>query len=158
GKRLAATIETEEGKRMAEALMKQLTGGDKVRARKVFKDFFEFEPSHKIILAANHKPTIHGTDHGVWRRIKLVPFTVTIPDKEKDKTLPDKLKAELAGILAWAVRGCLDWQRFGMAEPVEVREATTRYQAEQDSVQGFLNECCTRHPDAKVNSSALLAA
>jgi P4 family phage/plasmid primase-like protien len=158
GRRFVATIETEEGKRLAEALMKQMTGGDKVRARRMRQDFFEFSPTHKIVLAANHKPVIRGTDHAVWRRIKMVPFTVTIPDEEKDKALPEKLKAELPGVLGWAVRGCLDWQRHGLGEPDEVRKATTEYQAEQDTVQGFLNECCFINSDARVKSSALLEA
>jgi P4 family phage/plasmid primase-like protien len=158
GKRFVVTIETEEGKRLAEALMKQMTGGDKMRARKMRQDFFEFDQTHKIILAANHKPVIRGTDHANWRRIKLVPFTVTIPDEEKDKNLPDKLKAELPGILAWAVRGCIEWQRHGLGEPDEVRQATTAYQAEQDTVQGFLDDCCFVHTSAAVNSSALLDA
>jgi putative DNA primase/helicase len=155
GRRLVATIETEEGKRLAEALMKQLTGGDKVRARKMRQDFFEFAPTHKIVLCANHKPVVRGTDLAVWRRIKLVPFGVTIPEHEKDRALPGKLKAELPGILAWAVRGCLDWQREGLAEPDEVRQATEEYQREQDTVEKFLAECCLRVPEAKVKVSAL---
>jgi putative DNA primase/helicase len=158
GKRLVATIETEEGKRLAEALMKQLTGGDRMRARKMHQNFFEFDQTWKIILAANHKPVIHGTDHAAWRRIKMIPFTVTIPENEKDKALPTKLKAEQSGILTWAVQGCLDWQRSGLGEPDEVRQATAGYQAEQDTVQGFIDECCQIHPEAKVQSSALLKA
>jgi putative DNA primase/helicase len=158
GKRFVATIETEEGKRIAEALMKQMTGGDKVRARKCFKDFFEFDATHKIVLAANHKPTIKGTDHANWRRIKLVPFTVTIPDEEKDKELPQKLKNELPGILAWAVRGCLDWQKYGLGEPEEIKAATDKYRVEQDSVEGFIKECCAIHPEFRVKASTLFGA
>jgi P4 family phage/plasmid primase-like protien len=158
GKRFVATIETEEGKRVAEALMKQLTGGDKVRARKMRQDFFEFDPTHKIFLAANHKPAVKGTDHAVWRRIKLVPWTVTIPDREKDKALPDKLKAELPGILNWAIQGCLDWQQNGMQEPDEVRQATAQYQREQDIIERFLCECCVRQPWAKIKVSTLYEA
>jgi putative DNA primase/helicase len=155
GKRFVATIETEEGKRMAEALMKQITGGDRVRARKLYKDFFEFEPTHKIVLAANHKPAIRGTDHAAWRRIKLMPFAVTIPEEEKDKALPAKLKAELPGILNWALKGCLDWQAHGMGEPEEVMQATDLYRAEQDTVEQFLTECCVRIPEARVKVAAL---
>jgi P4 family phage/plasmid primase-like protien len=158
GRRFVATIETEEGKRLAESLMKQLTGGDKVRARKMRMDFFEFSPTHKIILAANHKPAIRGCDLAVWRRIKLVPFIVTIPDKEKDKNLPGKLREELPGILAWAVRGCMDWQRHGLGEPDEVRVATDDYRAEQDLLSSFLTSACTLMPEARAKSSALLEA
>jgi putative DNA primase/helicase len=158
GRRVVATIETEEGKRLAEALLKQMTGGDKVRARKMRQDFFEFQPTHKIILAANHKPTVRGTDQAVWRRIKLVPFTVTIPDDEKDKSLAEKLKAELPGVLNWALAGCRAWREHGLGEPDEVRQATATYRAEQDSVQGFLEECCVLHPEARIKGSALLEA
>jgi putative DNA primase/helicase len=153
-----ATIETEEGKRIAEALMKQMTGGDRIRARKMRQDHFEFKATHKIVLAANHKPQVRGTDFAVWRRIKLVPFTVTIAEKDKDKELPQKLQAELPGILAWAVAGCLDWRRHGLGEPEEVRQATLSYQAEQDTVQAFLDECCHVHAEARAQSAPLLAA
>jgi putative DNA primase/helicase len=103
GKRFVCTIETEEGKRLAEALMKQMTGGDRMRARRMREDFWEFPPTHKIFLAANHKPTVRGTDHAVWRRIKLVPFTVRITDAEKDRQLPEKLKKEVLPGLQWVV-------------------------------------------------------
>ena len=156
GRRCVATIETEEGKRMAEALMKQLTGCDRIKARKMHKDFFEFKPTHKILLAANHKPTVRGTDYAVWRRIKLVPFTVTIPEGEKDKGLPEKLKAERSGVLRWAVAGCVAWRSDGLAEPDEVRRATAEYQAEQDTLGEFLAARCFVHPDARVKAAALL--
>ena len=113
GRRLVATIETDEGKRLAESLMKQLTGGDRISARRMREDFWQFEPSHKIFLAANHKPSIRGTDYAVWRRVKLIPFAVTIPESKQDKHLTDKLKSEISGILNWAIRGCLDWLEFG---------------------------------------------
>jgi putative DNA primase/helicase len=158
GKRFVATIETEEGKRLAEALMKQMTGGDKIRARFLFKNHFEFSPTHKIVLAANHKPVIKGQDYANWRRIKLVPWTVTIPKDEKDLGLPDKLRAELPGILVWALQGLRDWQEAGMAEPAEVTEATAAYQVEQDQVQAFLSEECILNPAAKCKASALLTA
>jgi putative DNA primase/helicase len=156
GRRFVATIETDQGKRMAEALMKQLTGGDAVRARKMRQDFFEMTPTWKIFLAANYKPTIRGQDFAAWRRIKLIPFVVTIPDAEKDKELPDKLRAEWRGILRWAVEGCLLWQKEGLGEPEEVRKATDDYKADQDLVQGFINECCFCHPTAKAAAAVLL--
>jgi putative DNA primase/helicase len=158
GKRFVATIETEQGKDMAEALTKQLTSGDKVRARKMRQDFFEFDPTFKIVLAANYMPQVRGTDYAIWRRIKTVPFTVTIGEAEKDKHLPDKLRAELPGILSWAVAGCMDWRRHGMAEPDEVRLATAAYQSEQDTVAKFLAECCVTHREARVKVSVLFDA
>ena len=117
GARFVTTIETEGGKRLAEALVKQLTGGDRIRARRMRQDYFEFLPSHKILFAGNHLPRIRGTDVGIWRRICLVPFDVQIPDSQKDATLGDKLEAELPGILAWAVEGAVQWYRNGLQVP-----------------------------------------
>src|SRR5690606_33658354 len=114
GKRLVASIETEEGSRLRESLVKELTGGDRISARRMKEDYWEFEPTHKIVLATNHKPQIRGTDHAIWRRVHLVPFTVTIPDDQQDRDLPSKLRGELPGILAWCVRGCLEWQQIGL--------------------------------------------
>jgi putative DNA primase/helicase len=142
GKRFVACIETEEGRRMAEALVKELTGGDRVRARRMREDFWEFVPTHHIWLVSNHKPVITGTDHGIWRRIKLIPFNVVIPDAEQDKKLPAKLAAELPGILNWAIAGCLDWQQNGMREPEIVQAATSEYSSEMDEVGQFIDQYC----------------
>jgi putative DNA primase/helicase len=158
GRRFVATVETDEGKRMAESLMKQLTGGENLKARRMHQDFFEVPPTWTIFLASNHHPAIRGTDFAVWRRIRLIPFTVTIADDKKDKDLTAKLRAEFAGILAWAVRGCLEWQRLGLADPEEVTQATAEYQREQDSMSNFIAECCIVAEYARVMSSALLAA
>ncbi len=142
GKRMVAAIETDHGNRLAESLVKELTGGDRIRARRMREDFWEFAPTHKVILCTNHKPKIRGTDHAIWRRIRLIPFTVTIPEERKDKAMPEKLRAELPGVLAWMVRGCLDWQRRGLGTPEEVKAATAHYRSEQDLLAGFLDECC----------------
>ena len=99
GSRFVVAVDMEDGKRMAEALVKQMTGGDRIKARFMHQDFFEFQPTHKLFLAANHMPIIRGTDHGIWRRIRLVPFTVTIQDEKQDKGLLAKLRTELSGIL-----------------------------------------------------------
>lgn len=155
GARFVASVEVEDGRRLAEALVKQLTGGDRVKARFMRGDFFEFNPTHKVLLAANHKPPIEGTDRAIWRRIKLIPFDVTIPDAEKDERLPEKLRAELPRILAWAVRGCLAWQRDGLGEPDEVRRATQEYRQEMDVLAAFIEERCVIHKDATAPAAAL---
>lgn len=142
GKRLVVVSETEDGQRLAESLMKDMTGGDRMRARHCHKDNFEFAPTYKIILATNHKPEVRDTGHGTWRRIKVIPFKVTIPDGKQDKHLFDKLRAELSGILAWTVQGCLLWQRDGLEPPREVDVETDDYRREQDVLRGFIEECC----------------
>jgi putative DNA primase/helicase len=158
GKRFVACIETDEHKRLAESLVKDLTGGDRLRARRMREDFWEFTPSHKAILCTNHKPVIRGTDYAMWRRIHLVPFNVTIPEVERDKKLGEKLSAELPGILAWAVRGCLAWQRDGLGTPSEVVEATMVFRSQQDVLGQFMDECCHNGEKAQSRASVLYAA
>ena len=158
GTRFVSAVEAEAGRRLDEALVKQLTGGDTITARFLFKEFFDFKPQFKIWLAANHKPNIAGTDHGIWRRIRLVPFTVTIPPAEQDKRLPELLKEELPGILAWAIRGCLAWRQHGLGVPAEVRAATASYRDEMDVFGGFLDERCVADEGAHVTSKDLNAA
>jgi P4 family phage/plasmid primase-like protien len=142
GARFVACSETDERRRLAEALVKQLTGRERIRARGMRQDFWEFDPTHTICLATNHKPEVRGTDHAIWRRLKLVPFEVKIPEEEKDKKLPEKLRAELPGILAGIVRGCLDYQREGLGEPDEVRRATVAYRNEMDVLAAFIEDRC----------------
>ncbi len=158
GKRLVCSIETEDGRRLAESLVKSLTGGDRIRARRMHEDFWEFTPSHKLILACNHRPVIRGTDYGIWRRIRLIPFNVVIPAEEQDKNLAAKLAAELQGILAWAVQGCMDWQRHGLSEPAEVVDATASYRVEQDALAEFISQRCTLDPDTYDRACRLFAA
>jgi putative DNA primase/helicase len=155
GVRLAVTTEVEQGKRLAEVLVKQLSGGDRLLARRMRQDYFEFEPTHKLFMAGNHLPVIRGTDHAVWRRIALVPFTVTVPEGEQIKDLADKLRAEAPGIFRWCVRGCLDWQAFGLSEPAEVRAATGQYRSDMDILGDFLAERCVVLPGAEVTSAEL---
>jgi putative DNA primase/helicase len=152
GKRLAVTMEVEQGNKLAEVLVKELSGGDKLTARRMRQDYFEFEPTHKIFLCGNHRPIIRGTDHAIWRRIDLIPFTVTIPDDTQDRDLPAKLRAEASGILRWAVEGCLEWQRKGLAEPDEVTAATHAYRDDMDRLGDFLNDCCVMEPGAEVTN------
>src|SRR5215213_6238174 len=129
GARFVASVETDEGRRLAEDLVKQLTGRDPIKARRMREDFWQFDPPHTLFLATNHRPEVKGTDYAIWRRLKLVPFEITIPGAEQDKGLPEKLREELPGILARIVRGCREWQREwqrdGLGEPAEVRSATT---------------------------------
>lgn len=133
--------EPTEGMRLNEGLLKQLTGGSRVTARHLYGDEFEFTPEFKIWVATNHKPTIRGTDFGIWRRIKLVPFEVNIPADKVDKNLKYKLRSEFPQILAWAVEGCMKWQKDGLHEPERVLEATKEYKHEMDLIAGFIEQC-----------------
>lgn len=151
GMRCVNTIEIEDGKRLAEALVKSLTGGDKIRARRMRCDPYQFSPTFKLFIAANHKPVIRGTDHGIWRRINLIPFSVTIPAERQDKNLPDKLRAERSGILAWMVRGCLEWQRDGLQVPEAVVNATAEYRADMDTLGDFIEERCEKGDECRAN-------
>ena len=140
GIRFAPVIETREGRRLDEVMLKELTGGDMVVARRMREDFWQFSPTHHLWVATNHKPIIRGTDWGVWSRFRLVPFLVTIEMAEQDPSLADKLKSEWPGILAWGVRGSLPWQSDGLMEPPEVWRATSAYRDEMDTLGGFLAE------------------
>ena len=155
GKRLVVDMETAEGAKLNEALVKQLTGSDKISARRMREDFWDFVPTHKLILCSNHMPEIKGTEHAIWRRIRLVPFNVTIPDDEQDKDLPGKLKAESPGILAWCLRGCSNWRRDGLTAPDDVVAATAEYRADQDLLGDFLVNECTLSRHLSCRSSAL---
>jgi putative DNA primase/helicase len=158
GKRLVVAIETEEGRRLNETLVKELTGGDRIRARRMREDFWEFQPTHTVIMATNHKPVSRGTDRGIWRRIRLIPFLVAVEGEAEDKGMPRKLRAERAGILAWCVRGALRWQEHGLAEPKAVSDATGKYRWEQDVLGAFLAEHTVRGPRYKVQCGVLYAA
>jgi putative DNA primase/helicase len=158
GARVVTSSEVGENKRLNESLVKALTGGDTVAARRLYSKAFEFEPAFKLWLAANHKPMISGTDLGIWRRIRLIPFTVEIPAEERDETLKDALKAELPGILAWAVAGCRLWQQHGLGLPDAVREATAAYRVEQDILGAFLDEYCEVGPGYSAPTPALYDA
>ncbi len=147
GIRLVLAAEAEAGRRLAEALVKRFTGGDKLVARFLHQEFFEFDATFKIWLLVNHRPEIRGTDHAMWRRIRLLPFTVQIPPAEQDKTLPEQLRAEFPGILRWAVEGCLAWQQNGLGWADEVRQATAAYREEMDVLGQFLSECCRQGGD-----------
>ena len=158
GARFVVATEVNEDGKLDEVMVKQMTGGDKISARLLYKEFFEFRPECKIFLITNYTPTIKGSDEGIWRRIILIPFEVMIPEEERDKRLPEKLRAELPGILTWAVEGCLAWQREGLNPPAKVRAATESYRAEMDWLSAFLADCCSLQDSAKTSAADLYAA
>lgn len=156
GKRLVIASETEENKRLRIAFVKRMTGDKILTGRFMRQDFFDFQRTHKTWLVTNNKPTVSETKHAIWRRLKLIPFRVTIPENERDPKLIDKLQAEWPGILAWVVRGCLEWQRSGLIEPDDVTIATDDYRTEQNNVAEFFEECCTTvNPDEKTTRHAV---
>lgn len=158
GARLVSAVEGAEGRKFDEAVVKQLTGGDTVTARFLFEGSFEFVPTCKIWLAANHKPKIRGADDGIWRRMRLVPFDVKIPEAERDNALPELLRSEADGILAWCVRGALEWQTHGLGTPLVVTEATQEYREESDDVGLFLSEACETLPGGNIQARDLYNA
>lgn len=168
GKRLVTLAETAESRKLNETLVKKLTSRDRVKARRMREDFWEFDATHKIFLATNHLPRIAGTDHGIWRRVCVVPFNVKFwnpakqetgpPELEADKTLPGKLAAEMPGILAWAVRGCLEWRRDGLGVPDQVTTATKAYREKQDVIAAFIAERCRLGQELKGQGSELYDA
>jgi putative DNA primase/helicase len=137
---MVTSQETEQGRRWAESKIKALTGGDPISARFMRQDFFTYVPQFKLLIAGNHKPGLRGVDEAIRRRFHLIPFTVTITNP--DKQLFDKLGVEWRGILQWAIEGCLEWQRIGLAPPATVRHATEAYLASEDAVAQWLDECC----------------
>ena len=140
GTRFVMVSEIAEGKRLNEALVKRLTGGDTLSARFLYADYFEFKPDFKAWLATNHKPEIRGTDEAIWRRVRLIPFTVTIPPTDRDPDLQDKLKNELPGILNWALHGYMDWAANRLTTPKAVIAATDDYRADSDLIGAFLTD------------------
>jgi putative DNA primase/helicase len=140
--RLVTATETEDGARWAESKIKVLTGGDRISARFMRCDFFEFTPKFKLVIAGNHKPSLRSVDEAIRRRLHLVPFTVTIPKEERDPSLAEKLRAEFPGILSWAIQGCLAWQEEGLNSPAAVREATTDYLDSEDAIGRWLEDRC----------------
>jgi putative DNA primase/helicase len=155
GRRFVTCSEIEEGHVFDEALVKDLTGGDPIECRRMREDFWGFMPTHKLFIAGNHKPSVRGDDNGIWRRMRLIPWAVSIPEAEQDKTLPEKLRAEAAGILAWAVQGCLAWQRAGLGAPPAVQEATAQYRGENDLLGQFFRSRVIFEPTGRVTRKRL---
>lgn len=141
GARFVHASEAEEHERLAEAQIKEMTGGDTITCRFLHAEFFQFQPEFKLWLSTNHKPKA-SNDEALWGRLKLIPFTYRITDDQKDRKLKAKLKAELPGILKWAVDGCLKWQRDGLKDPQIVSSATGDYRGQMDTIGQFLDDCC----------------
>jgi putative DNA primase/helicase len=143
GVRFAWNMEPDEGRRLSLNTLKRLSGGDTMTGRYLYGEHFNFQPEATLFLGANNKPHAPAHDTAFWNRLKLIPFEVSIPTAQQDKELKERLiREEGAGILAWLVQGCLDWQRDGLAEPPEVTQATNDYRKENDSVKTFVEECC----------------
>ncbi|MDA3956961.1 phage/plasmid primase, P4 family [Oceanispirochaeta sp.] len=155
GSRFVTAMESDEHGRLAESVIKRLTGNDMISARFLYGEYFQFIPTFKIVMATNHKPRIGGTDHAIWRRIKLIPFLVTFPEEKQDKKLSAKLERELPGILAWMVEGCLRWQKEGLGSVEAVNDATDEYRSQMSDIQMFLSENCEMKAESMTQSSVL---
>jgi putative DNA primase/helicase len=155
GTRFVTTTEAEYGRRLSEPLIKQITGNDRMTARFLYGEFFNFVPTFKIFMATNHKPVIKGTDHGIWRRIKLIPFTTRIEDEKQDRHLEQKLMLEGPGILNWLIEGARRWCAEGLKTPNVIINATDEYRAEMDVIGNFLRECCAQQPELMIKAREL---
>ncbi|MEX2214007.1 MAG: phage/plasmid primase, P4 family [Phycisphaeraceae bacterium] len=156
GRRLIVGCETEDGAGLRLQLVKQLTGNARIKARFMRQDYFEFQRTHKLILMTNNRPVVSEDSEAVWRRIRLVPFNVVIPEAERDAQLLGKLQSEAPGILNWLVAGCLQWQRAGLQEPPAVVGATREYRSSADNVAAFVNEQCILDATAWTASADLM--
>ena len=155
GSRFVTTTETEQGRRLSEHLIKQVTGNDALTARFLYGEYFNFVPTFKIFMASNHKPMIKGTDHGIWRRIKLIPFTTRITDDKRDPYLDQKLLSEKSGILNWLIEGALRWKSEGLKVPAVITYATDEYRGEMDVIGNFIKERCVHKPGALIQAKEL---
>ncbi len=155
GARLVSAAEVEKGRRLAEAKVKQLTGNDTVTARYLFGEPFDFKPEFKLVISSNNKPVIVGDDDAIWDRIRLIPFTQRFEGERQDPKLAEKLRAEMQGIFAFMVEGCLEWQEHGLGEAERVTEATEQYRTEMDMLASFLDEECIIHTSCKVLAERL---
>ena len=157
GARFAFASEADEGRKLSESMIKDLSGGDTISARHLYQEYREFRPECKLWLATNHKPVIRGTDNAIWDRIRLIPFTVSIPEKERipRRDLMSMFAEEMPGILTWMVKGCLNWQGAGLGIPTEVRQATAEYRDEMDVLKNFFNECCVIERTAETTAKEL---
>jgi putative DNA primase/helicase len=148
--RFVTTTEVEQGRRLSEPLIKKITGNDEMTARFLYGEFFNFSPTFKIFMATNHKPVIKGTDYGIWRRIKLIPFTERIPEEKQDKHLELKLREEASGILNWLLEGIANWKQERLKTPKAVLFATDEYRGEMDVIGNFITEKCDQKKEMAI--------
>lgn len=142
GCRLAMSSETEDGSALAESLIKSLTSGDTMTARPLYGTPVQFQPTFKLLMLGNHRPMIRGTDTGIWRRVRLIPFNRIFSEQERDLHLLEQLKAEAPHVLAWMIEGCMKWHQRGLSDlPASVASQTAEYRQEQDIVGQWLEEC-----------------
>jgi len=149
GARLVTATETEQGRRWNESRIKEITGGDRITARFMHKDNFTYPPTYKLVMSGNHKPAIRNVDEAMRRRMHLIPFEVTIPRDKRDRQLQDKLLKERDGILAWALSGCMHWQRTGLSPPQTVQDATSEYFEAEDAIGRWIEDRCVISSNAK---------
>ena len=157
GARIVVSDEVPEGRKLNESLVKNLTGGDQIHARNPYEKPFSFEPTHTLWMYGNHKPVISGMDHGIWRRIYLVPFTIKIPDDQirPQEELWEEFRRENSGILEWALEGWQDYQSNGLVLPEAVRQATSEYKSESDTLETFIKENCIINSEFKIHTTKL---
>ena len=153
--RITVAQETPQGRRWNEAKIKNMTGGDPMTARFMRQDFFDFLPTHKLIIAGNHAPSLRIVDEAIRSRLKVVPFTVTIPKAERDPELTEKLKLGYPAILRWMIEGCLAWKGHGLGDPDAVRVATDDYFHAQDAVAHWLDDRTDRRQMARTRSGTM---
>lgn len=158
GMRMVVTSEIPDDQRLNESKVKDLTGGDTITARFLYGEFFDFKPSHKLWIFGNHKPVIKGTDLGIWRRIRLIPFNVTFTDETADPKMKSDLIDELPGILKWMVDGCLLWQQEGLGIPAAIADATAEYRSEMDMIAPFIADRCFVGKELYVKTGDLFKA
>jgi putative DNA primase/helicase len=158
GTRFVTAAETEQGKRLYEPVIKQITGNDRLTARFLYSEYFSFQPAFKLFMATNHKPNIKGTDYGIWRRIRLIPFTTTVSPANQDMELESKLLREASGILNWLVEGATRWKRERLVTPELITSATDEYRGEMDVIGNFIKEVCVQYPPASVRVRELFKA
>jgi putative DNA primase/helicase len=155
GRRFVVAAESEQDQKLGEATVKRLTGGDTLTARFLYKEFAEFSQTHTLWLSTNYRPRVAGTDDGIWRRLVLIPWNVTIPEGDQDKDLLSVLKKEADGILVWAIDGAMSWLVNGLMVPKVITDAVNQYRIEQDILGGFIEERCLLGSDLYVANTAL---